>query len=263
MGLKEEMAEKAQFYPGETDVAENRRKYMNPNYELKKLREISDEDIVRLMGHREPGEEYPSVHPPLEEMEEPECPIRELVEPTEGAKAGDRIRYIQFTDSVYFAPIHPYIRARMYMWRYRGVDTGTLSGRQIIEVRERDLEKIAKELLETEIFDPARSGVRGATVHGHSLRLDENGLMFDALRRYRLNEETGEVEYVKDQVGVELDEPISMGAPADEDDLKERTTIYRVDGTPYREDEELLQVVQRIHELRTLAGYRPEEAEGK
>jgi methyl-coenzyme M reductase gamma subunit len=263
MSLKEEMAEKAQFYPGETDIAENRRNYMNPNYELEKLREIADEDVVRLMGHREPGEEYPSVHPPLEEMEEPECPIRELVEPTDGAKQGDRIRYIQFTDSVYFAPIHPYIRARMYMWRYRGVDTGTLSGRQIIEVRERDLEKIAKELLETEIFDPARTGVRGATVHGHSLRLDENGLMFDALRRYRLNEEKGVVEYVKDQVGIELDEPIEVGAPADEEDLKERTTIYRIDGVPFREDEELLQVIQRIHELRTLAGYNPKEAEGK
>lgn len=105
------------------------------------MREISDEDVVRILGHRAPGEEYPSVHPPLEELDEPEDPIKDIVEPTEGAKAGDRVRYVQFTDSVYFAPAQPYIRSRAYLWRYRGADAGTLSGRQIIEARERDVEK--------------------------------------------------------------------------------------------------------------------------
>ena len=73
----------------------------DPDYDLEKLREISDEDVVKILGHRAPGEEYPSVHPPLEEMDEPEDPIREIVEPLDGAKAGDRVRYIQFTDSMY------------------------------------------------------------------------------------------------------------------------------------------------------------------
>ena len=53
------------------------------------------------------------------------------------------------------------------MSRIRGFDTGTLSGRQIIEMRERDLEKVAKEFIDNETFDPARCGIRGATVRGH------------------------------------------------------------------------------------------------
>lgn len=248
-------------YPGQTIVAENRRKYLDPGYQLKKLRSISDEDVVRLLGHRVPGEAYKSVHPPLEELGEPACPIRELVEPTPGAKAGDRIRYIQFTDSVYFAPLAPYMRSWLAFWRYRGVDPGTLSGRAPLEMRERDLELVAKELLETEVFDPARVGVRGATVHGHSLRLDENGMMFDALRRYIFDKKTGEVVYVKDQVGVPLETPVRVGKPLPEEQLKKMTTIYRVDGVSTRDDPELLNWVKRIHLLRTLAGFRLEKAE--
>ena len=52
------------------------------------------------------------------------------------AKAGDRVRYIQFTDSMYNAPAQPFMRSRAYLWRFRGTDAGTLSGRQIIETRE-------------------------------------------------------------------------------------------------------------------------------
>ena len=50
--------------------------------------------------------------------------IKKIVEPTPGAKEGIRVRYIQFADSMYNAPAQPYDRARTYMWRYRGVDTG-------------------------------------------------------------------------------------------------------------------------------------------
>lgn len=246
-----------QYYPGGSNVAANRRKYIDPNYKLRKLRTISDDDLVRLMGHRTPGEAYKSVHPPLEEMGEPQCPIRELVEPTPGAKAGDRIRYIQFTDSVYFAPLTPYMRAWMGHMRYRGVDIGVLSGRVPLEARERDLEKVAKELVETEIFDPARVGIRGATVHGHALRLDENGLMFDALRRYQFDKNKGEVVYVKDQVGVPLDKPIYVGKPIPEDELRKITCQFRVDGEAFRNDTELIQFIQRIHMLRTEAGFDP------
>ena len=248
----------AQYYPGTSQVAQNRRNFSDPDYKLEKLREISDEDVVKVLGHRAPGEEYKSVHPPLDEMDEPDDIIRELVEPIDGAKAGDRIRYIQFTDSMYFAPAQPFLRSRSYLNRFRGVDAGTLSGRQIIEARERDLEKISKELLETEYFDPARSGIRGKTVHGHSLRLDEDGMMFDMLRRQVLNKETGKVESVKDQIGKELDEPVVLGEPLDEETLMKKTTIYRVDGEAYRDDKDAVEILHKIHVARSEGGFCPE-----
>ncbi|HHT18078.1 MAG: coenzyme-B sulfoethylthiotransferase subunit gamma [Euryarchaeota archaeon] len=248
----------AQYYPGTSKVAENRRKFCDPNVELEKLREISDEDVVSILGHRAPGEEYPSVHPPLEEMDEPDDAIREMVEPLDGAKAGDRVRYIQFTDSMYFAPAQPFMRSRAYLCRYRGADAGTLSGRQIIETRERDLEKYSKELLETEFFDPARSGIRGKTVHGHSLRLDEDGMMFDMLRRLVYNKSTGKVDAVKNQIGDELDEPVDLGEPLDEATLKEKTTIYRKDGEAYRDDADAVEILHRIHVARSQGGFMPE-----
>ncbi|NYB51417.1 MAG: coenzyme-B sulfoethylthiotransferase subunit gamma [Methanobacteriaceae archaeon] len=248
----------AQYYPGTSKVAENRRRFCNPDVELEKLREISDEDVVKILGHRAPGEEYPSVHPPLEEMDEPDDAIREMVEPLDGAKAGDRVRYIQFADSMYFAPAHPFLRSRAYLCRFRGADAGTLSGRQIIETRERDLEKVSKELLETEFFDPARTGFRGKTVHGHSLRLDEDGMMFDMLRRQVFNKSTGKVEGVKNQIGDELDEPVILGEPLDEEKLKSMTTIYRKDGEAYRDDADAVEVLHRIHVLRSQGGYGPE-----
>ena len=248
----------AQYYPGTSQVAENRRKFTNPDVELEVLREISDEDVVKLLGHRAPGEEYKSVHPPLDEMDEPDDIIREIVEPIDGAKAGDRVRYIQFVDSMYFAQAQPFLRARSYVYRYRGIDTGTLSGRQIIEARERDVERISKEILENEYFDTARTGIRGAGVHGHSLRLDENGLMFDMLRRQVLNKETGNVEMVKDQIGRELDEPVVLGEPLDEETLRAKTTIYRYDGEAYKDDVDAVTVLNQIHVTRSQFGYNPE-----
>jgi len=250
-----EKSYKPQFYPGETIIGENRRKHMDPNCELKKLREISDDDLVRVLGHRNPGESYRTVHPPLEEMDFEEDAIKDLVEPIEGAKEGIRVRYIQFADSMYNAPAQPYDRARTYMWRFRGVDTGTLSGRQVIEIRELDLEKISKWLVETEIFDPATCGMRGATVHGHSLRLDENGLMFDGLQRYIYDEKTGHVLYVKEQVGIPLDEPVDVGEPLPQEYLAKITTIYRKDNIGMREDKEALEVVETIHVARSEGGF--------
>ena len=247
-----------QIYPGTSQVAQNRRNFTNPEYELEKLREISDEDVVKILGHKAPGEEYKSVHPPLDEMDEPDDSVRELVAPIDGAKAGDRIRYIQFVDSMYFAPAQPFLRARSYLSRFRGIDTGTLSGRQVVEARERDIEKLSKTLLETEYFDTARTGIRGAGVHGHSLRLDENGLMFDMLRRQIFNKETGNVEMVKDQVGRELDEPVVLGEPLDEETLRGKTTIYRIDGEAYKDDVDAVKVCQRIHVSRSFGAFNPE-----
>jgi len=192
------MAYTPQYGPGQSIVAENRRKQMNPNVKLEKIRNVTDEDIVLILGHRAPGQAYPSAHPPLAEQGEPDCPIRKIVTPTDGAKAGDRVRYIQFADSMFNAPSQPYQRTYTECYRYRGIDPGTLSGRQIVECRERDLEKISAELVNTNLFDPARVGIRGATVHGHSLRLAEDGMMFDMLQRCIL--EGGTVKYVKDQM---------------------------------------------------------------
>ena len=252
------MAFKPQYGPGTTKVAENRRNYMNPEYKLQKVRDITDEDIVLLMGHRAPGAAYPTAHPPLAEAGEPKCPVRKLVTPLEGAKAGDRVRYIQFADSMQFAPCHPYLRSYLESYRYRGVDPGTLSGRQIVECRERDLEKVAKELVATEIFDPARTGIRGATVHGHSLRLDEDGMMFDMLSRRILDK--GTVKYVKNMIAEPLDKAVNVGKPMDDKWLKAHTTIYNSNGgTGFREDKEYVEFVQTVHSLRTKYGFMPKE----
>lgn len=249
----------AQLWPGNSHVAENRRKYMDPSYTYEKLRDIAEEDVVRLLAHRAPGEEYKSIHPPLEEMEEPECAVREMVEPTEGAKAGDRIRYVQFTDSMFFAPITPYQRAVCSLTRYRGVDPGVLSGRVIIEARERDVEKIAKELIDSELYDTARTGLRGRTVHGHAVRLDQDGMMFDALRRWAFDEKTGEVKYVKDMIGGAMDKEVVLGKPLPDEELKKRTTMYRnAQGGLWQDvdDPEDMDVQSEIHWKRTVYGFQ-------
>lgn len=248
-----------QFWPGASHVAENRRKYMDPSYTYEKLRDIPEEDVVRLLAHRAPGEEYKSIHPPLEEMEEPDCAVRQMVEPTEGAKAGDRIRYVQFTDSMMFSPITPYQRACSALCRHRGIDPGVLSGRVIIEARERDCEKLAKELIDSELYDTARTGLRGRTVHGHAVRLDEHGMMFDALRRWAIDEKTGEVIYVKDMIGGAMDKEVTLGKPLPEDELRKRTTMYRnAQGGLWQEvdDPESMDVQSEIHWKRTVYGYQ-------
>ena len=246
----------AQLIPGTSKVAANRRKALDPTKTLDKVRDVSDDDVVAILGHRTPGTAYPATHPPLAEMGEPEDPMRELVKPTEGAAAGDRIGTFSSLTQMYFAPMVPYVRSWMAATRFRGVDPGTLSGRQIIEARERDLDKLGKMLLESEAFDCARSGVRGCTVHGHSLRLDQNGMMFDMLQRSVMNPD-GSVSIVKDQVGRPLDKAVPVGKPMSDADLKSRTTIYRVDGEAARADKELITYIQRIHTLRTMWGFKP------
>ncbi|PXF51296.1 MAG: coenzyme-B sulfoethylthiotransferase subunit gamma [Candidatus Methanophagaceae archaeon] len=248
-----------QYTAGSSHIAQNRRNYMDPNYTYEKLRDIAEEDIVRLLAHRAPGEEYKSIHPPLEEMEEPECAVREMVEPTEGAKAGDRIRYVQYTDSMMFAPITPYQRAWAAYTRYKGVDPGVLSGRTIIEGRERDIEKITKEQIDCELYDTARTGLRGRTVHGHAVRLDEDGMMFDALRRWSKGK-GGEVIYVKDMIGGAMDKEVVLGKPLPEDELLKRTTMYRnAQGGVWQEvdDPESMDVTAQIHWKRTVGGFQP------
>lgn len=255
------MAYKPQYCAGQSSVAATRRKQMDPNHKLSKLRDVTDKDIVLIMGHRAPGSAYKSAHPPLSEQQEPACPVRKMVTPTDGAKAGDRVRYIQFADSMYNAPCQPYLRSYLEAYRFRGIDPGTLSGRQIIECRERDLEKYAKDLVNTELFDPALTGVRGATVHGHSLRLDENGMMFDMLQRCVLDKKAGVVKYVKNQIGEPLDTEVKVGKPMDNKWLKANTGIYHsLVGSAYRDDAEAVEYIQRIHSLRVKYGFMPKEA---
>jgi methyl-coenzyme M reductase gamma subunit len=247
------MAYKAQYYPGATSVAANRRKHMSGK--LDKLREISDEDLTAILGHRAPGSDYPSTHPPLAEMGEPDCSIRDVVEPTEGAKAGDRVRYVQFADSMYNGPAVPYWRSYHAAINFRGVDPGTLSGRQVVEARERDMEEVAKIQIETEMTCPALSGLRGATVHGHSLRLQEDGVMFDMLDRRRLV--NGTIIMDKDQVAVPIDRKVDLGKPMSSAEAAKRTTIYRVDNVAFKDDAEVVEWVHRVWDQRTRYGFQP------
>ncbi|HII01777.1 TPA: coenzyme-B sulfoethylthiotransferase subunit gamma [Methanosarcinaceae archaeon] len=247
------MAYEPQFYPGATSVGANRRKHMSGD--LEKLREISDEDLTAILGHRAPGSDYPSTHPPLAEMGEPACSVREAVEATPGAKAGDRVRYVQFADSMYNAPATPYFRSYFAAINFRGVDPGTLSGRQIVEARERDMEECAKVQMETEISCPGLSGMRGATVHGHSVRLQEDGVMFDMLDRRRL--ESGTIIMDKDQVAIPIDRKVDLGKPMSEEEAAKRTTIYRVDNVPARSDAEVIEWVHRVFDQRTSFGFQP------
>jgi methyl-coenzyme M reductase gamma subunit len=230
---------------------------------LEKLRDIPEADVVAIMGHRAPGADYPSTHPPLKEIVEPDCPVRQLVAPTPGAAAGDRIRYSQFADSMYFAPSIPYWRSYWAAINCRGCDPGTLSGRQIIEARERDLDAYTKTLMDSEMTDVALCSMRGCTVHGHSLRLEENGMMFDMLARTAMGKD-GKIAYVKDQVGIPLDRKVDVGKPMSEAEAKKRTTIFRADGISIggkigaRKFDESIEALHHMWTLRSKWGFRPE-----
>lgn len=253
-----ELKYEPQFYPGSGPVSERRRKILNKNKKLLKLRSIPDDDIVKLLGHRLPGSLYRSIHPPLDELIQEYDPIKNLVKPTPGARAGDRIRFVQFTDSFWRPPFAPWLRSRYYFNRLRGVDTVIYSGREILEMRERDLEAATKTLIETELFDPARTALRGITVHGSALRLDSDGLMFDARRRYVLDKDINEVVYIKDMHAKMLDKPIPVGRPFNEEELVEFDVTYRWDASMYKSRTEILTVIDRIAKSRLLGGFKPD-----
>jgi methyl-coenzyme M reductase gamma subunit len=81
--------------------------------------------------------------------------------------------------------------------------------------------------------------------------------MFDMLRRQVFNKETGNVEMVRDQIGVDLDEPVVLGEPLDEETLKSKTTIYRIDGEAYKDDTEAVEVLKNIHVSRSFGAFNP------
>ena len=254
----EKIEYRPQIYPGADEVSERRRKYWDKSRRLAKYRDIPDDDLTRLLGHRPVGALYVSVHPPLEELIEPYDPIKSLVVPTPGAKAGDRIRFVQFSDSFWHPPVTPYARQRLYFNRLRGIDVVTYSSRCILEMRERDLEAAVKPLIETEVFNPARTTLKGITVHGHSLRLDEDGLMFDARRRYVYDKDTGEVVYIKDQFGRVLDEPVPVGRTLSEKECREMGITYSWDTRQFKSRTEVMEVVSRVAKMRVSAGFNPE-----
>ena len=76
------------------------------------------------------------------------------------------------------------------------------------------MEEYTKRQAETEMTDWGLAGMRGCTVHGHSLRLQEDGVMFDMLDRRRL--EGGVIVSDKDQVGVPIDRKVNLGKPMSE-----------------------------------------------
>ncbi len=252
-----------QLYPGSEPVAERRRKIMNPNKRLIKLRDIPDDEIVMILGHRSPGALYTSIHPPLDEIIEPFDPVKHIIKPTAGARAGDRMRFVQFSDSFWRPVIAPWLRARLYFSRFRGVDTVIYSGRQLLEMRERDIEEATRILIETELFDPARTALRGLTVHGHALRLDSNGLMFDARKRYVYDPDINEVIYVKDMHAQVLDEPIAVGRPLTEEELMAMDVTYRWDSAQYKSRTDILAVIARISKFRILGGFKPDLINGR
>jgi len=135
------------------------------------------------------------------------------------------------------------------------MDPGTLSGRQVCEARERDMEAMTKVVVESEIHDWGLAGLRGCTVHGHSLRLQEDGVMFDMLDRRRL--EGGIIVSDKDQVGVPIDRKVKLGKVISEAEAAKRTTLYRVDNVPFKSDKEVVEWTQRVWQLRSQYGFLP------
>ena len=265
------MAYQRQFVPADDKVMKRRKYIMDPSVELKKIRTLSDEEFLTLIGHRHLGEGYRAVHPPLAEIGEPEDPIRELVPPTEGAKAGDRICTIIMTDSVYEPQIGHYLRAWMYHDRFRGIDSGVYSGRVTLEMRERDLEEACRVLFETEICDARRDMIRQYTCTGHSCRLDPDGMMFDPLQRCKMQE--GNIYYVKDSFGNPIDKPINFGKGLSEEELREKTPVYHTlrgepmtrEGDPDKPDEEVREALQwsrRTMWLRMLGNMFPDQIKG-
>ena len=101
---------------------------------------------------------------------------------------------------------------------------------------------------------------RMETIEIGAVRLDADGMMFDALRRWSVDERTKEVTYVKDMIGGAMDKEVVMGKPLPEADLLKRTCMYRnAQGGVWQEedDPESMDVVAEIHWKRTVGGFQP------
>lgn len=255
--LKKDVKYQRQFYPGCDSSSLRRIKIMDPDKRLIKIRHVPDDDIIRLLGHRAAGSLYSSLHPPLDELIEKFDPIKELVIPSNGAKMGDRMKYVQFIDAM-IGPYAPWLRLRSYFTRFRGVDTVISAENVLLEMRERDCEASVKPLIETEVFDTARTYLRSINPEGYSHRTDETELIFDVRRRCLLNFETGYVDYVKDMNAETLDKPITLGFPVDSVDARSINVMYRWDLNPYKGRTEVLMLLSRVAQIKILGGFNPE-----
>lgn len=167
--------------------------------------------------------------------------------------------------------ISHYTRAWMYHARFRGIDSGVYSGRVTLEMRERDLEEACRTLFESGTCDARRDQVRQYTCTGHSCRLDPDGMMFDAIERCIVVD--GDVLYQKDSFGNPVDKPISMGKGLSEEELVEKTVVYRTErgepmtreGDPDKPDDEVRAAMvwsRRIQWLRMLGNMNPDSIKG-
>jgi len=254
-----EAKEKAarQFYPGSDGSSARRRKIMDPEKRLVKIRNVPDDNVVTLLGHRFAGGLYSSIHPPLMELMEKYDPIKELVVPTPGAEEGDRMKFASFTDSLK-APLGPVLRQRMYFNRFRGVDVVENADTTLLEMRERDVEAAVKPLIETEVFDTVRNTLRSIDPKGYAHRLDEVEVVFDPRRRSKLDFDSGYIFYTRDMDAKTLDKPISLGFGMDKQDLAAVNVMYRGDYNIYKNRSELFILFERISYLRILGGFKPD-----
>ena len=246
-----------QFYPGCDGSSFRRKKLMSPEKRLIKIRHIPDDYVVSLLGHRAAGGLYSSIHPPLDELMEKYDPIKELVIPSPGAKEGDRMKYVQFVDSMK-GPLGPWLRARTYFNRFRGVDTVIYAEKELLEMRERDVEEVVKPFIETEAFDSVRTSLRSIDPKGHSHRLDEVENMFDVRRRTTLDLDSGHIVALKDMEANTLDKPITLGFPVDKVDLTGLNVMYRNDYNTYKGRTEIFMFHDRLCLLRILGGFKPD-----
>ena len=107
-----------------------------------------------------------------------------------------------------------------------------------------------------------------------TIKIDENQILLshvnikDTIKRIKkkhmikISKEEREF-YIKNmkinQIGKELDEPVILGEPLDEETLRAKTTIYRIDGEAYKDDVEAVEVCQRIHVSRSFGAFNPVE----
>jgi methyl-coenzyme M reductase gamma subunit len=246
-----------QFVPGTDSSSARRKKIMEPDKRLIKIRNVPDDNIVTLLGHRFAGGLYSSIHPPIMELMEKYDPIKELVVPSPGAEEGDRMKFVGFSDSLK-APIGPILRQRMYFNRFRGVDVVPNSEMTLLEMRERDVEAAVKPLIETEAFDTVRTTLRSIDPQGSTHRLDELEVIFDPRRRSKLDLDSGYILYHKDMDAKPLDKPISLGFAVDKQDLSAINVMYRGDRNAYKNRSELFILFERITHLRILGGFKPD-----
>jgi len=136
------------------------------------MRDISDEDLTALLVIEHPVQIIRAHIHHLQKLVNQTAGKRSCRTDTRrSSRRQDQIS--QFSDSMYNAPSVPYWRSYHAAINFRGVDPGTLSGRQVNEIERERYGRVHQETAETEMTDWGLAGLRGCTVHGHSLRLQE------------------------------------------------------------------------------------------